>query len=65
MCLIEASCLLCEELFECNADSLFIGGSTSRKTSSILLIPRQYNGLNNANPCIVRGSESLKASKFF
>jgi hypothetical protein len=37
---IEAHWDLCEEPFENSADFLFICGSTSRATSSILLIPR-------------------------
>jgi hypothetical protein len=63
--LIEAHWVLCEERFECNADFLFIGGYTSRQTSSVLLIRRKYDGHNNANPCNFRGPNCLTASNFF
>jgi hypothetical protein len=55
-CLIESYCVLCEVRIECNADSLFICGSTSRETSSVLLIPNQ---------CIVRVYDCLSASNCF
>ena len=60
--LIQAHSVPGEVRTECNADTLFVGGSTSRETSSILIIPRLYNCLNNANPCIVGGSERLSAA---
>ena len=37
--LIQAHSVPGEVRTECNADSLFMGGSTSRETSSILIIP--------------------------